>query len=273
MDQTPKHGPLARYDDASARSESSRALPTLPLGGEAFASPLVSQANEGEKTHHTRWGVMMLATAALVSSGAICVALMVRTQRPVRSARTATAIRAGAARAVASFATNAGVAARRAPAAGVALPALRPATDTAASAARSGAVAQKPAASASAPTAVTRAAPAPAQAPKPTPVRRARRAARARPAAPTPTLPSQLTREQVIAAMRKVTPAARACFGASHGAATVKFSVVGKTGRVVGARVTGQTGKIGSCIARSVRRARFPKFEKRRLEVSYPFAR
>jgi hypothetical protein len=73
--------------------------------------------------------------------------------------------------------------------------------------------------------------------------------------------------------MRKITPAVNACFGSTHGTAKASFAVVGKTGRVIGARVTGKTGKVGSCIARSVRRARFPKFAKPRIEISYPFAR
>jgi hypothetical protein len=73
--------------------------------------------------------------------------------------------------------------------------------------------------------------------------------------------------------MKKVTPAVHACFGSTRGKAMVKFSVVGETGRIVGASVTGKTGKVGSCIARSVRRARFPKFAKSRVEISYPFVR
>ena len=82
-----------------------------------------------------------------------------------------------------------------------------------------------------------------------------------------------LTRAEVIAAMRKITPAVDACFGTMHGKANVTVAVVGKTGRAAGVRVTGKTGKVGSCIAHSVRRARFPKFAKARVEISYPFAR
>jgi hypothetical protein len=88
-----------------------------------------------------------------------------------------------------------------------------------------------------------------------------------------PALPNKPTRAQVIAAMRRVTPAVNKCFGGTRGKAIVTFSVIGNTGRVVGARVTGKAGKVGSCIARSVRLARFPKFAKPRLEISYPFAR
>ena len=37
--------------------------------------------------------------------------------------------------------------------------------------------------------------------------------------------------------------------------------------------VTGVAGAAGSCIARVMRRATFPKFQKDRLEISYPFRR
>jgi hypothetical protein len=86
-------------------------------------------------------------------------------------------------------------------------------------------------------------------------------------------LPLQPTRAQVIAAMRRVTPAVEACFGSAHGKAQVAITVLGTTGRVTTAKVTGQKGRIGSCIARAVRQARLPKFLKRKLEISYPFAR
>jgi hypothetical protein len=75
----------------------------------------------------------------------------------------------------------------------------------------------------------------------------------------------------VIAAMQRVTPTVRACFGQRHGKATVLMTVIGKTGRVTTARVTGQRGAVGSCIARAVRRTRLPAFGQRKLQISYPF--
>jgi hypothetical protein len=81
------------------------------------------------------------------------------------------------------------------------------------------------------------------------------------------------TRAEVIAAMRRVTPAVNACFGKSHGTVRVAITVLGATGRVTTAKVAGRSGRVGSCIARAVRKARLPKFAQRKLEISYPFVR
>jgi hypothetical protein len=86
-------------------------------------------------------------------------------------------------------------------------------------------------------------------------------------------LPEVPPRAAVIAAMTRVTPAALACFGDVRGVAKARLFVRGSTGRVVHARVDGIPGRAGSCIARAVRRAAFPKFQKERLEISYPFRR
>lgn len=88
-----------------------------------------------------------------------------------------------------------------------------------------------------------------------------------------PVLPLQPTREEVIAAMQRVAPAVGACFGNAHGKVQVAVTVLGTTGRVTTAKVKGQSGRVGSCIARAVRHARLPKFLKRKLAISYPFAR
>ena len=85
-------------------------------------------------------------------------------------------------------------------------------------------------------------------------------------------LPAHLAREQVIASMNRVQPAVAACFGNTHGSAMANITVVGRTGRVTAAQVKGQTGSVGSCIARAVRRANFPRFADESLTVSYPFA-
>jgi len=86
-------------------------------------------------------------------------------------------------------------------------------------------------------------------------------------------LPQHLERAQVIAALAQVRPAVLACFGATSGTAEVKVTVVGNSGRVTTAQVRGQGGPIGSCIAREVRRARFPQFADASLVISYPFVR
>jgi hypothetical protein len=47
--------------------------------------------------------------------------------------------------------------------------------------------------------------------------------------------------------------------------------VSGSTGRVSGVRVTGIQGSVGSCIAKAVRGASFPKFAKSQLTIDFPF--
>jgi hypothetical protein len=51
----------------------------------------------------------------------------------------------------------------------------------------------------------------------------------------------------------------------------VRCTVIGKTGRVTNVEVTGMTGDVGSCIARSVRKASFPKFKSENFQVKFPF--
>jgi hypothetical protein len=47
--------------------------------------------------------------------------------------------------------------------------------------------------------------------------------------------------------------------------------VVGSSGRVKSVRVSKVGGPVASCIARAVRRARFPKFADRTFSVKFPF--
>lgn len=101
--------------------------------------------------------------------------------------------------------------------------------------------------------------------------RRERKAAP--PAASDSQLPEFPARAAVIASMTRVTPAALACFGEQRGVAKVTLFVRGKSGRVIHARVSGLAGSAGTCLARVVRRATFPKFQKERMEISYPFQR
>jgi hypothetical protein len=86
-------------------------------------------------------------------------------------------------------------------------------------------------------------------------------------------LPDLPAREETLAAMRGVEAAVRAC-GASEnvsGTAEVAINVAGATGRVTSATVTGITGTVGSCIARAVRNARFPRFGRPNFSIKYPF--
>jgi hypothetical protein len=82
-------------------------------------------------------------------------------------------------------------------------------------------------------------------------------------------LPDLPSKDQVVAAMTAVKGAVSACGGT--GVATVNVSVAGATGRVTAAEVTGVTGPAGSCIAKAVRGASFPKFSQKVFKVKYPF--
>jgi predicted Zn finger-like uncharacterized protein len=108
---------------------------------------------------------------------------------------------------------------------------------------------------------------APAPAPAPTP------AANTAPAQEAEDLPDQPSRDETLAAMRGVEGAVRAC-GANEtltGTAEVAINVAGATGRVTSATVTGITGTVGSCIARAVRNARFPRFGRPTFSIKYPY--
>lgn len=85
-------------------------------------------------------------------------------------------------------------------------------------------------------------------------------------------LPSSPSRDEVLAAMRGVESAVRACTSPTEkGTAEVQITVAGTTGRVTNATVTGITGEVGSCIARAARNAKFPRFSKPNFQVKYPY--
>jgi len=97
------------------------------------------------------------------------------------------------------------------------------------------------------------------------PARHTRQSATALPAIP--------TREQVVRALRPLEADVRRCAEGHYGVASVRIAVH-PTGRVTTATVTGGsvTGTpAGSCIARTLRRARFPRFTQPRFVVQYPF--
>lgn len=86
-------------------------------------------------------------------------------------------------------------------------------------------------------------------------------------------LPDSPSRDETLAAMRGVEAAVRACSANETvtGTAEVAINVAGGTGRVTSATVTGITGTVGSCIARAVRNARFPRFGKPTFSIKYPY--
>jgi hypothetical protein len=253
------------------RDERQSVLPRLPAGGPAFSSPLGLPTSDRIARQRKQIAVLLVVGGAFVSSAAVALALVVRAGR-VREQPTPVQP---------SLTVDVGSVPPLAVRAIPELPVAAPVQPTA----LSGAIA---APGARAPSSGTGAQPVSTDAERssrtmraaePLPERAARTDAipgvrrKQRAAAGAPPLPLQPSRAQVIAAMQRVMPAVSACFGRRHGSAKVLVTVLGKTGRVTTARVSGQRGKIGSCIASAVRRARLPKFEQRKLEISYPFAR
>ena len=96
------------------------------------------------------------------------------------------------------------------------------------------------------------------------------------PAAGTPAadLPATPTRDDVLAALRPIEGQVRTCAQGHYGVVPVRVTVA-SSGRVTTAVVTGGSvlgTPAGSCIARTVRSARFPAFSQDRFVVDYPFA-
>ncbi|HMI94092.1 MAG TPA: hypothetical protein VK509_22115, partial [Polyangiales bacterium] len=97
-------------------------------------------------------------------------------------------------------------------------------------------------------------------------------------AAPAPATDSSMaeapSRDDVLTAMRAVKAGVEACAEGqtlTDPVATVALTVIGATGRVQSVRVTGNPGAVGTCIARAVRAATFPKFSKVQTTINFPF--
>jgi predicted Zn finger-like uncharacterized protein len=84
-------------------------------------------------------------------------------------------------------------------------------------------------------------------------------------------LPDKPSRDDVLNAMNGVKGAVSACAQGATGVAFANITVAGKTGRVSNVEVTGMTGEVGSCIARTVRKAAFPKFKSENFQIKFPF--
>jgi len=86
-------------------------------------------------------------------------------------------------------------------------------------------------------------------------------------------LPDTPPRNAVRAGLQSVQGAVRACGQGQHGTATTAITIRGSTGRVTSARVSGQFQgtPVGSCVARAVRGARFPRFSRDTFNVTFPF--
>jgi hypothetical protein len=85
-------------------------------------------------------------------------------------------------------------------------------------------------------------------------------------------LPESPSREQVKSTMDAVAPLVARC-SAGGGRIVVSVTVAGATGRVVSAEATGEAAgtQLGQCAERAVKLAKFPPFEKERLQIKYPF--
>ena len=87
-------------------------------------------------------------------------------------------------------------------------------------------------------------------------------------------LPALPDRTAVASALNGVRPAVRACLQGQRGSVRVQVTVV-SSGRVTTALVQDASwarAPYGSCIARAVRSARFPRFREPRFVVIYPFS-
>jgi hypothetical protein len=84
-------------------------------------------------------------------------------------------------------------------------------------------------------------------------------------------LPDKPSRDDVLNAMNAIKGPVSACANGQTGVAFANITVSGKTGKVSNVEVTGMTGEVGSCIARTVRKASFPKFKSDSFQIKFPF--
>jgi len=86
-------------------------------------------------------------------------------------------------------------------------------------------------------------------------------------------LPASPSRDSVRSALQSVSAGVAACGAGQHGVAMTAITFRGSTGRVSGARVSGQFAgtPVGSCVARAVRRASVPRFRNNTMSVNFPF--
>jgi hypothetical protein len=101
------------------------------------------------------------------------------------------------------------------------------------------------------------------------------RAARSRQRAPARPSKASLSRSDISRSIGRVKGSVRRCYDKYKvpGLVWVRVTVKGSSGRVASASVKGKFSgtPTGRCVARSVRRAKFPKFSKTRQSFRYPF--
>jgi hypothetical protein len=94
------------------------------------------------------------------------------------------------------------------------------------------------------------------------------------PAAAEDGLPQRPPRRAVRKVMGSMLPEVRRCGGDPYNRLVVELTVAGATGRVISARTIDRTHAgtpIGSCAAKVVRLARFPRFQQGEVVIKYPF--
>lgn len=85
-------------------------------------------------------------------------------------------------------------------------------------------------------------------------------------------LPMQPSRDEIKTAVESLRATLQACAGSAHGLTTARITILG-TGRVAIANIEGAFAGTpeGSCMARALRSAAFPRFSAPTLQVTYPF--
>jgi hypothetical protein len=92
-------------------------------------------------------------------------------------------------------------------------------------------------------------------------------------AAPAEQLSAQPTRQQVMSGLEALRPALNACVAGAHGTSFANVTIAG-SGRVTYSTIEGAFAGTnqGSCMARALRSASFPRFASDSFNVRYPFA-
>jgi len=92
------------------------------------------------------------------------------------------------------------------------------------------------------------------------------------PVPPSEILPEQPTRDEIKRALDATRPALEACVGPAHGTTFANVTIAG-SGRVIHSSIEGAFAGTpqGSCMARALRSASFPRFAADRMTVRFPF--
>ena len=90
---------------------------------------------------------------------------------------------------------------------------------------------------------------------------------------PAENLPATPSREDVLSAMKSVTPKVQSCGQGQSGVAMAKVNVAGPTGKVASVDLSGQFAgtPAGTCISKEVAKAKFSRFSQSTFSFSYPF--